>query len=79
LTITVISAIGIAIPSPGGLGSYHYFVKQSLSVLFGVGLAAGLTYATITHATTALMVIFFTPIALAIDKWRQTKKGTSPI
>jgi hypothetical protein len=79
LTITVISAIGIAIPSPGGLGTYHYFVKQSLSVLFGVGLAAGLTYATITHATTALMVILFTPIALAIDKWRQTKKGTSPI
>lgn len=79
LTITVISAIGIAIPSPGGLGTYHYFVKQSLKVLFGVGLAAGLTYATITHAATVLMVILFTPIALAIDKWRQSKKGAPPI
>lgn len=79
LTITVISAIGIAIPSPGGLGTYHYFVKQSLKVLFGVGLAAGLTYATITHAATALMVIIFTPIALVLDKWRQSKKGNSPI
>ncbi|MBN2732525.1 MAG: flippase-like domain-containing protein [Balneolaceae bacterium] len=79
LTITVISAIGIAIPSPGGLGTYHYFVKQSLKVLFGIGLAAGLTYATITHAATVVMVILFTPIALAIDKWRQSKKGGAPI
>jgi len=79
LTITVISAIGIAIPSPGGLGTYHYFVKQSLHVLFGVSLAAGLTYATITHAATAGMVVLFTPIALAIDKLRQSRKGTAPM
>lgn len=79
LTITVISAIGIALPSPGGLGTYHYFVKQSLKVLFGIGLAAGLTYATITHAATVVMVVLFTPIALGIDKWRQAKKGAAPI
>ena len=79
LTITVISAIGIALPSPGGLGTYHYFVKQSLKVLFGIGLAAGLTYATITHAATVLMVVLFTPISLAIDKWRQSKKGAPPV
>jgi predicted membrane metal-binding protein len=78
ITITVISAIGIAIPSPGGLGTYHYFVKQSLMVLFAVPAVTGLAYATVTHAATVLMVVLFTPVALALDKWRQAKRGQVP-
>lgn len=73
LTITVISAIGIAIPSPGGLGTYHYFVKQSLLVLFAVPAVTGLAYATITHAAMVGIVALFTPIALAIDKFRSRR------
>lgn len=79
ITITVISAIGIAIPSPGGLGTYHYFVKQSLLVLFAVPAVTGLAYATITHAATALMVIIFTPSVLALDKWRRARIGADPV
>lgn len=79
ITITVISAIGIAIPSPGGLGTYHYFVKQTLLVLFAVPAVTGLAYATVTHAATAIMVIIFTPTVLAIDKWRRARKGAEPV
>lgn len=79
ITITVISAIGITIPSPGGLGTYHYFVKQSLLVLFAVPAVTGLAYATVTHAATVLFVVLFTPTMLAIDKWRQARMGTEPI
>lgn len=75
LTITVISAIGIAIPSPGGIGTYHYFVKQSMLVLFAVPAVTGLAYATITHAAMILMVSFFTPFVLAIDKFLVSKAG----
>lgn len=75
LTITVISAIGIAIPSPGGIGTYHYFVKQSMLVLFAVPAITGLAYATITHAAMILMVSFFTPFVLAIDKFLVSKAG----
>lgn len=75
LVITVISAVGIAIPSPGGLGTYHYFVKQSLLVLFAVPAVTGLAYATITHAAMVLMVSFFTPLVLALDKFLVTKAG----
>lgn len=75
LVITVISAIGIAIPSPGGVGTYHYFVKQSLLILFAVPAVTGIAYATITHAAMVLMVATVTPILLAIDKFRATKQG----
>lgn len=75
LVVTVISAIGIAIPSPGGIGTYHYFVKQTLLVLFAVPAVTGLAYATITHAATVLFVALFTPISLAIDKYVVTREG----
>lgn len=75
LVITVISAIGIAIPSPGGIGTYHYFVKQTLLVLFAVPAVVGLAYATITHASMILIVSCFTPVFLAIDKFMAAKKG----
>lgn len=75
LVITVISAIGIAIPSPGGIGTYHYFVKQTLLVLFAVPAITGLAYATITHAAMILIVCSFTPIFLALDKLQAAKAG----
>lgn len=75
LVITVISAIGIAIPSPGGIGTYHYFVKQTLLVLYSVPAVVGLAYATITHASMIIIVSCFTPVFLAIDKFISAKKG----
>lgn len=75
LVITVISAIGIAIPSPGGIGTYHYFVKQSLLVLYAVPAVTGIAYATITHASMVIFVASITPIFLFIDKLRSTKAG----
>ncbi|MDX1637366.1 MAG: lysylphosphatidylglycerol synthase transmembrane domain-containing protein [Balneolaceae bacterium] len=77
LVVTVISAIGIAIPSPGGLGTYHYFVKQTLLILFAVPAVTGIAYATITHAAMVLMVTTITPVLLAIDKLRATRQGKS--
>lgn len=75
LVITVISAIGIAIPSPGGVGTYHYFVKQSLLVLFAVPAVTGIAYATVTHAAMVIFVASITPVFLFIDKLRSTKAG----
>ena len=45
-----ISSIGIAIPTPGGTGTYHAFVSQTLTQLFAVEGALALSYATATHA-----------------------------
>lgn len=75
LVITVISAIGITIPSPGGIGTYHYFVNQSLLILFKVKDPEGIVYATITHAAMVFIVCLIAPGILAIDKLRASKKG----
>lgn len=49
IVVQAISSIGVAIPTPGGTGSYHVFASQSLSKLFGISEAVALSYATLTH------------------------------
>lgn len=54
-----ISTIGVAIPTPGGTGTYHAFTSQTLTQLFGVDAAVALSYATATHASTYIGVTIF--------------------
>ncbi len=66
--ITLVSSIGILIPTPGGLGTYHLFVQQAMHLLYGVLPAEGFTYATVNHGVTALLILGLTPLMLWIDK-----------
>jgi len=74
VVITVISAVGITIPTPGGIGTYHWFVTQGLFVLYALPVATGLAYATIAHAATMALIIIFTPVFLFFDKLLLTKR-----
>lgn len=67
--LTMASAVALSIPTPGGMGSYHYFISYSLGVLFAIPEATGLAFATITHTATLVLVILITPLALAFDKY----------
>lgn len=58
IAVTAIASIGVVLPSPGGVGTYHYFVKQTLLVLYAVPAATGLAYAVVTHG--AMMIVIFT-------------------
>lgn len=49
IVVQTISSIGVAVPTPGGTGSYHVFASQSLSKLFNVPDEIALSYATVTH------------------------------
>jgi uncharacterized protein (TIRG00374 family) len=68
IAITAVVSIGIVLPSPGGVGTYHYFAKQSLLVLFAVPASLGLTYAVVTHAMLMLMIIVTTSLLLLWDR-----------
>jgi uncharacterized protein (TIRG00374 family) len=61
--VLAIASIGVAIPTPGGTGTYHAFVSQTLLRLFAVDGAAALGYATVTHAamyiSTGLVGLYF--------------------
>ena len=81
LVLTMVSAVGIIIPTPGGVGTYHLFITKSLFLLYTVPEATGLAYATIAHATTLLVIIIITPALLAADKFivlkeKAGKQGT---
>ncbi|MEX0685419.1 MAG: lysylphosphatidylglycerol synthase transmembrane domain-containing protein [Balneolales bacterium] len=73
LVIMSIASIGVALPSPGGIGTYHWFVSQGLLLLYGVPLAVGLAYAFVSHAVMMGITILFTPILLIWNNWLQRK------
>jgi uncharacterized protein (TIRG00374 family) len=53
-----ISAIGVVIPTPGGLGSYHALAKNVLVILFHFPEAESLAYAVLTHFISYFLFIF---------------------
>jgi uncharacterized protein (TIRG00374 family) len=55
--LMAIGALGILVPSPGGIGSYHYITEQALVHLYGVPSAEALTYAFLTHGA---QLVFYT-------------------
>ncbi|MHB8579840.1 MAG: lysylphosphatidylglycerol synthase transmembrane domain-containing protein [Ignavibacteriaceae bacterium] len=53
-----ISAIGVVIPTPGGVGSYEALSKATLVLLFGFGESISLAYAILTHIISYILFIF---------------------
>lgn len=74
VVLTVVSAVGLSIPTPGGIGSYHLFITKSLFIFYAVPEATGLAYATIAHAATLVIIFISSPTLLAIDKFFGMKR-----
>ncbi|MGI9544115.1 MAG: lysylphosphatidylglycerol synthase transmembrane domain-containing protein [Cyclobacteriaceae bacterium] len=74
LSIMVMGGIGMALPVPGGVGSFHGLVTQCL-VLYGIAAAEGGTFAFLVHSSQLLVIlilgVFSVVTALLVDK-----KGT---
>ncbi len=69
VVITVVSSVGVSIPTPAAIGSYHLLVQQALWLLYSVPLTKALTYATVVHACTMLIIFVVSPLALWWDKY----------
>ncbi|QXD14956.1 flippase-like domain-containing protein [Rhodocaloribacter litoris] len=48
--VMILGAIGVALPSPGGTGSYHYITIETLVHLYGVARSVAASYAIVAHA-----------------------------
>lgn len=55
--LMAIGSLGLLVPSPGGLGSYHYVTIQALVVLYTVPEGPAASYAVLTHAA---QLVFYT-------------------
>ena len=65
--LRVVSGIAFLIPTPGGVGSYHYFISQALFRIFSVPLAAAIAYATVTHAAFDILTTVIGLIIVATE------------
>ncbi len=65
LTVTWATALGMAVPSQGGIGGYHAAARWALS-LFGVGSALAATYGLLAHAISYLLGMILGAIALMV-------------
>jgi len=62
--LMAIGALGILVPTPGGIGAYHYITQQALVHLYGVPAEPALTYAVLAHA--AQFIFFVAAGGLAV-------------
>ena len=62
--LMAIGALGLLVPTPGGIGSYHYITTEALVHLYSVPEASALTYAVLTHAAQFVFYILTGGLAL---------------
>lgn len=79
LTILVMGTIGMAAPTIGGIGSYHYLVGNIVS-LYGLDQQDGITLATFLHAGPGLIfIIIFGLSALLISFFIRKNSHSSAV
>lgn len=78
LFVMVAGGMGMVVPTPGGIGSYHYLVQLALGVL-GVDPANGLTFATLVHSGQLVMTLLagFTALPMVYRARRILKRSQS--
>jgi len=47
--LMAIGALGLLVPTPGGIGSYHYITREALVHFYGLPAETALTYAVLAH------------------------------
>ncbi len=72
LFVMIAGGLGMIVPSPGGIGSYHYLVMLACGVL-GIANSDGVSFATLVHSGQTIMTIVGGGIAF-IHVYRVRKK-----
>ncbi len=59
LFLMIAGSFGWLIPTPGGFGSFHLIVKLALFTIYGIPLATGIIFATLSHESQTVTMIVF--------------------
>jgi uncharacterized membrane protein YbhN (UPF0104 family) len=62
--LMAIGALGMLVPTPGGIGSYHYVTREALVHLYGVPAEPALTYAVLAWAAQFVFYILTGGVAV---------------
>jgi uncharacterized protein (TIRG00374 family) len=75
LLLLVLGSLGWIVPVPGGFGTFHTLVAWGL-MLYGISFDTGVIFATISHETQLLVMVFFGLIALtSVSLTKRTKRN----
>lgn len=66
-SIMLLGAVGVVIPSPGGVGSYHYITIQTLVHLYAVDSSPAATYAVLVHAAQLVLFVIIGALCLMLQ------------
>lgn len=69
ILLTIISSVGVSIPVPGGIGSFHLLMQQGMHLFYEIPLSVALTYATVVHGVTFVFVFVLGAFSLWWDKY----------
>jgi uncharacterized membrane protein YbhN (UPF0104 family) len=72
LTILVVGSLGMAAPTPGGIGSFHLLVGQ-VALLYGLTSQDGQVLATFIHGVSTIMIIILGILSLLVVLLRRNK------
>ncbi|QKZ12272.1 lysylphosphatidylglycerol synthase transmembrane domain-containing protein [Spirosoma sp. KUDC1026] len=72
LTILVVGSLGMAAPTPGGIGSFHLLVGQ-VALLYGLTSQDGQVLATFIHGVSTIMIIILGVLSLLVVLFRRNK------
>jgi uncharacterized membrane protein YbhN (UPF0104 family) len=74
LVVYVFGSFGVFIPSPGGMGTYHFMVIIGLG-LYGIHQADAFSFANIAFASAQFMaLIIFGIVSLIVLSWYNKSK-----
>ncbi len=65
LLLLVVSGFGMAAPVQGGIGAFHLLVSQGL-ILYGLSQEEGLTFATLVHTLSLVLVVVCGVVSLIL-------------
>lgn len=72
LSVFIMGGIGIVIPTPGGIGSYHLFVGTTL-IAYGLPEADSKAFAFLMHSTQTIAILAAGGISLLISSFLKSK------
>ena len=72
LTILVVGSLGMAAPTPGGIGSFHLLVGQ-VAILYGLTSQDGQILATFIHGVSTLAIIILGVLSLLVVLLRRSR------
>jgi uncharacterized protein (TIRG00374 family) len=74
LAVFTIGSVGVLVPTPGNVGSFHFLVSQSLQIFSGIDKDLALAFASLLHAM-CLVVTTCIPAAVCFVWQNYVNKG----